>query len=294
MKDVLTQFGEVVLDVDLKKYNTYRIGGITQYLVKPFDVDSLIALIKFLKNNNMAYYLLGSGSNVILPDTNFEGVIIRLDNLKHIEFKNDTCIVEGGMFLASLVNLCLEKGYTNLAFAASIPGTVASAIVGNVGAYNHEIFDYVKDVTILDENDTIKTLNGEDIYHAYRDTEFKKRKVIIIKVTLKLAKGDVSLAKKTIKDNLAHRRETQPLEYPNAGSVFRNPYPLIAGKLIEESHLKGKMIGGAMVSRKHANFIINYNNATSSDIITLIELIKKEIKERNNIDLELEQIIVKW
>ncbi len=290
----LTNFGEVLTQVDLKKYNTYGLGGTAAYLVKPNDLTKLIDLIKYLKEHKMSYYLLGSGSNVILPDNNFAGVIIKLEHLNKISFAADTAIVEAGATMASFVQDCLKHEIVNFSFAAGIPGTIGAALVGNVGCFGHEIYDYVVDVIILDENDEVKTLPKAAITHGYRSTEFKNRSVVILSATLKAMKGSIEAAQKQIKENNCKRQATQPLGTKNAGSVFRNPPGVSAGKLIEEANFKGFKIGDAMVSPKHANFIINTQKASSRDIIELITKIKKTIKEKNNIDLELEQIIVKW
>ena len=290
----LEKYGEVLTNVDLKKYNTYGIGGKAKYLVKPFNVSSLKDLILDLKKNDISYYLLGMGSNVILPDTDYDGVIIRLDNLNTITINNEKAEVEGGVLLTYLSNYLIDKGYVNLAFCNGVPGTVASAVIGNVGCFKHEIFDYLISVTIINEEGNIETILKKDLSYGYRYTEFKKRNVVIIAATFILEKGDKLLAQKEIQENNLYRQTHQPLGTKNAGSVFRNPIGYAAGKLIEDAKLKKMMVGGAMVSEKHANFIINYHNATSSDIIELITKIKKEIKRIYDIDLELEQIIVKW
>lgn len=294
MKKILEKYGEVKENIDLKKYNTYGIGGKARFLVKPLDISNLVSLIKYLKEENMAYFLLGSGSNVILPDEDFLGVIIRLDNLNKIVIQDDLAFIEGGVPLTFFSNYCLSLGYTNLVFCNGVPGTVASALVGNVGCFKHEIYEYLVDVTILNEKGNIEKIAKENIQYSYRYTEFKKRNIVILKATFKLEKGSVSIAEEKIKEQILFRQKNQPLGTKNAGSVFGNPLNNSAGKLIEEAGLKNRRVGGAVVSTKHANFIINDNNAKSSDIISLIEIIKKEVKEKYNIDLKLEQQIVKW
>lgn len=294
MQEELKKYGDLLENVDLKKYNTYGIGGYSKYLLKPYDIKSLKETLDYLKNHDMPYYLLGKGSNIILPDEDFEGVIIRLDNLNRITFKENMVEVEAGCSLASLVSEALTLSYVNLSFAQNIPGTVGAAILGNAGCYHHEIFDYIKDITILDKDGNIKTLPKEKITYGYRTTNLGKEKNIVLKATFILEKGDVEEAKKEVQLNFQKRQATQPLNTKNAGSVFKNPPDVAAGKLIEDLNFKGYTIGGAKVSDKHANFIINYDNATSCDIINLITTIKKEVKAQKNIDLELEQIIVKW
>lgn len=293
MKDKLITFGDLEENVDLKKYNTYGIGGKTKYLLKVFDIPHFINLINFLKTEKVPFYILGSGSNVILPDNDFEGVIIRLDYLNKISFKSDTVEVEAGALLSTVTKEAMKNGYVNLGFAYHIPGVIGAAIIGNVGAFGHEIFDYVREVTILEDRE-IKTLKKADIKYGYRYTELKEKKIIVLKANLALEKGDVDRAMAEIKINYQKRKNTQPIGTKNAGSVFKNPLGYAAGKLIEEAGLKNKRVGGAVVSNIHANFIVNDNFAKSSDIIELIQIIKEEIKKKNNIDLELEQVIVNW
>lgn len=280
-------------NVDLKKLNTYRIGGTAKYLIKPSDMEELKNTIKELNEKNMKYYVLGGGTNVILPDKDFDGAIIKLDKLNAFLIK-DSCVYAGsGLSLNEFIKKCLDEGYTNFSNLYGIPGSLGGAITGNAGANGSEMFDDLCAVLVYNEG-LIKLINKENINYEYRNTEFKNSNVIIIGAIFKLIPGNVDESWQMIKENLEKRKNTQPLEYPSAGSVFKNPKGSSAGKLIDECNLKEKTIGGAKVSKKHANFIINENNATSYDIITLINEIKEEVKKQKNVDLELEQVIVKW
>lgn len=280
-------------NVDLKKLNTYRIGGTAKYLIKPSDMEELKNTIKELNEKNMKCYVLGGGTNVILPDKDFDGAIIKLDKLNAFLIK-DSCVYAGsGLSLNEFIKKCLDEGYTNFSNLYGIPGSLGGAIIGNAGANGSEMFDDLCAVLVYNEG-LIKLINKENINYEYRNTEFKNSNVIIIGAIFKLIPGNVDESWQMIKENLEKRKNTQPLEYPSAGSVFKNPKGSSAGKLIDECNLKEKTIGGAKVSKKHANFIINENNATSYDIITLINEIKEEVKKQKNVDLELEQVIVKW
>ena len=290
----MKNFGEVLENIDLKKYNTYGISVKVKYLVKPYNKECLIKLIKYLDNNRIKWYLLGGGSNIILPDEYFDGVIINLSNLNAYEVTGDEIYAEAGIYLTTLIDKMLDDGYTNYGVLKGIPGQLGGAIVGNAGAYGINIFDYLNSVFIIDENYEIKEIKKEKIDYDYRWTEFKNKKIVIVAAKIKGVKGDVALIKEEISKNFIKRKNTQPLEYKNAGSVFANPKGLAAGYLIDHSGLKNISVGGAKVSEKHANFIINYNNATSHDIINLIEIIKKEVKEKFKVELKLEQVIVKW
>ena len=281
------------MNIDLKNYNTYKIGGVAKYLIKPKTAYDLKPIFDELKNKNIPYLLLGGGSNVILPDEDFNGAIIKLDNLNEVEFKDSICYAGAGILLNKLIKTCIDNGYVNLKKLYGIPGTLGGAIRGNAGCNNDEIFNYLISILVYDDG-VIKYLNKEDIDYSYRETSFKKNNMIILGAILKIELGDANEAYEYIKEIFKDRISKQPLEYPSAGSVFKNPEGDSAGKLIDECGLKNLSIGGAKVSDKHANFIINYEFAKSSDIIKLIEEIKKEVKLKKNIDLELEQIIIKW
>ena len=291
---MMKEYGEVLENVDLKKYNTYGIGGIARFLVSPYSVTHLQGLLEYLNSNNIPWYILGGGSNVILPDDDFAGAIISLKNIDQYEVKKDVISVGAGIRLGVMVKKMLDDGFTNYGSLMGIPGLFGGAIVGNAGAYGISIFDYLISVTVMDRNGNISILKKDDIKYDYRYTELKNNGVIVIAASFLGIKGSVAEELEKIEDNMQKRKSTQPLEYKNAGSVFRNPPNFSAGYLIEHAGLKGLTIGGAKVSERHANFIINYNNAKSRDIIELIGVIKKEVKLRFNEELKLEQVIVKW
>lgn len=290
----MKEYGEFLENVDLKKYNTYGIGGHANYLIKPDTIKHLQDLLKYLNTKKMPWYILGGGSNVIIPDEDFAGVIIKLDKLNKIDFNKDIIKVEAGISLGNFVNDLLNEGYTNYANLMGIPGSLGGAILGNAGAYNTSIFDDLITVSVMDSSGVIKEYAKEDIQYDYRYTEFKGKKNIIVAAKFKGIKGDVALAREKISENLQKRKNTQPLEYKNAGSVFKNPVKYSAGYLIEHAGLKGLTVGGAKVSEKHANFIINFDNAKSRDIIDLIAVIKRAVEKNFDISLDLEQVIVKW
>ena len=289
----MREYGTVLENVDLKKYNTYGIGGKAKYLVMPDSLKDLQDLLAFLQQEKRPWYILGGGSNVILPDTDFNGVIIKLDHLNNYSVHKDIITVGAGITLGEMVNKMLADGYTNYANLLGIPGLLGGAIIGNAGANGTNIFDNLLSVTILRDGNIVE-LKKDDINYDYRYTEFKNTQAIILNAKFQGIKGNVAMAKEMVKENLQRRKNTQPLGTKNAGSVFKNPSNFAAGYLIERAGLKGFKHGGAKVSDKHANFIENFNNATSRDIIELITIIKTEVKKRFQVDLELEQIIVNW
>ena len=289
----MNEYGEVLENVSLKEYNSYGVGGKARFVIKVFP-DKIIDLLKYLKNNNIPWYVLGSGTNVLLPDNDFSGVIIKLDKLNKMTIKDNVVKAESGLLLSSVIQKLLKESFVNMVNLYGIPGTIGAAVIGNVGSFSSSIFDDLISVKFIDENNQIVELKKEQIKYSYRMSEFKERKVIILEASFHITKGSSKEAEAIWKANMQKRKLTQPLGTKNAGSVFKNPQGYSAGKLIEEAGLKGFKVNDAMVSNKHANFIINNQNAQSRDIINLINLIKEEIKKRNNIDLELEQIIVKW
>lgn len=287
---------EIIEDASLINYNTYKLDTYTKYLAIPKSIDELIDLLKYLKKNSIKYFIIGNGSNIILPDEKFNGVVISFKGLNNYEIKDNVIVAEAGCMLPKVATDAINHSLKGLEWATAIPGTIGGSVLGNAGAYLHEIMEVVKEIKVLDKDFNIKTITKNDITYGYRTTSLKeKREYIILSATLELELGNIEESRSIVQDRLKRRQESQPLEYPSAGSVFRNPdKENPAGKLIEEIGFKGKTIGDAQVSLKHANFIININKASSNDIKKLIDMIKKEIKKKDNIDLICEQEIIDW
>lgn len=283
---------EVIEEATLKNFNTYKINAKAKYLVKVKDIDSLREVLKYCQKMGLPYFILGAGSNVIL-DEYFKGMVIKIE-IDNFEIKDKIVTCGAGMMMGKLAKRTIDDNLTGLEWAINIPGTVGGSIVGNAGAYNSEMFDNLVKVKVLDKNLEIKTLKKEEIQYGYRHTNLKDAQVIVLEGTFKLEAGNKEESLALVKDRCERRMASQPLDMPSAGSVFRNPQNDHAGRLIEEAGLKGRQIGGAKVSEKHANFIVNTGTATSNDIKNLIRLIQDKIKEKYNIDLILEQEIVDW
>ncbi len=288
--------GRVEANVSLSKYTTYRVGGIALAIVYPKSVKKLISLVKLLTGSKIKYKVIGNGSNLLFSDKNFDGVIIKLTELTNIKFLSYNKIrVEAGYSLPKLSLLVAKKGLAGLEFASGIPGTVGGAIFMNAGAYKSDMGYIVQSVRVLTPDCKIITFENREMDFHYRSSFLQKHpEYICLDAVIKLKKGDKELLDEVIKERRARRIESQPLEYPSAGSVFRNPEGNFAGKLIEDLGLKGYRIGGAMVSEKHANFIINYDNATSADIKNLIDYVHDRVMDEYNIDLKIEQEFVNW
>lgn len=289
------KIGKVVLDATLKKYTTYKIGGIARVICYPENSEKLIELIKLLRENDIKYMILGCGSNVIFSDEDYEGVIIKLDEMNKIEFSGNKVIAEAGASLILLANLSVNKGYSGLEFATGIPGSVGGAVYMNAGAYKSDMGYVVSKVKVLTPDLKVITMVNSELDFHYRSSFFQKNKgYICLEATIKLKKGNKDEILEIVKERRKRRIESQPLEYPSAGSVFRNPEGDYAGRLIEELGFKGLVKGGAQVSEKHANFVVNINNATAQDVRDLIFFIKEQVKEKYNIDLKVEQEFVNW
>lgn len=284
---------EYYKDISLKKYNTYRLDVKCGYLIYPSNTKELIDLLKYLKESNISYFILGGGSNIILAKPYFD-VVIKLDKLNNIEIKDNIVTAEAGVSLIYLTNLCMNNNLNGLAFAGGIPGMVGASTAMNAGAYKEDMASIVKEVKVVTPSLEVVTLTNKDLNYSYRNSFLKEHKdYICTEVTLEMNYLDKDKIKETMTSRKKRRIDTQPLDKPSAGSVFRNPEGLSAGKLIEDAGLKGYKIGGAEISTKHANFIVNNGTATYEDILELIDYTKKKIKEIYNIDLILEQEIIR-
>lgn len=301
MKEIIdiiekSNIGKVEKNAKLSKYTTYKTGGIAKAIVYPRNKTCLVKLIRLLRSHDVKYKILGNGSNLLFSDKTYNGVLIRLNAFDDVEFLARNKIrVGAGYSLMKLSLQCARKGLAGLEFAAGIPGTIGGAIFMNAGAYKSDMGYIVQSVKVLTPDLKIITLENKEMKFHYRSSFLQNNPgYICLEVILKLVKGDKDALDEVIKERRKRRMESQPLEYPSAGSVFRNPEGMFAGQLIEESGLKGKKIGGAMVSEKHANFIINHKNAKSSEIKELIELVHDTVLEKYNVDMRCEQEFVNW
>lgn len=283
----------VKYDVKLKYFNTYKIESEAKYLINVETIDGLINILKYLKESNIEYFILGAGSNIIL-DNYFNGAIIKLSGLDYVTIDKNILVAGAGTMMGKISQSALNNSLTGLEWAINIPGTLGGSINGNAGAYNSEIFDNLISIKVLTEDLEVKEMKKEEFVVSYRHTNIKDLNLIVLEGKFKLSKGNQEEAKELIKNRCERRLESQPLDKPSAGSVFRNPAGDHAGRLIEAAGLKGKRIGGAEISLKHANFIVNVGGATSNDIKNLIKLVKDEVKKQFNVDLILEQEIIDW
>ena len=285
--------GRKQYDVSLEKYTTYKINTIAKIIITPRNIEELKKALNTIKKNNLKYKIIGNGSNLIFVNEIYDGVLIKLDSFDEMKIIKNKIIVGAGYNLIKLTMKAANAELTGLEFASGIPGTVGGAIYMNAGAYKSDMGYIVESVEVLNPEGEIVTLKNKDLDYHYRTSFFQKHKdYVILEATLILRKGKKEAILELIKDRRLRRIETQPLEYPNAGSVFRNPEGDYAGRLIEECNLKGFSVNDAYVSEKHANFIINKGNASGKDIKNLIEKVQNEVKKKFNIELKNEQEIV--
>jgi UDP-N-acetylmuramate dehydrogenase len=285
--------GEVLEDINLKQYTTYKAGGIGKVLVIPNSINDLVKLLNYIKENKLKYKILGFGSNLIFTNEVYDGVLIKLDKLNDVKIEGTKITVGAGYSLIKLSLLAAKNDLAGLEFASGIPGTVGGAVFMNAGAYKSDMGYIVTEIKVLTPDLEVKTMYNNELDFHYRTSFLQKnRDYVCLEATLVLYKGKKEAIMNVIRDRKLRRLESQPLEYPSAGSVFRNPEGDFAGRLIEEIGYKGKQIGGAMVSTKHANFIINVGGATGKDIKKLITDIQEKIKKEYNIELKVEQEFV--
>ena len=280
----------VLQNEPMNKHTTFKIGGPADLFVKVEKLEELKYAIDICKAKNIPITIIGNGSNVLVKDNGIRGVTIKL-NFKDIELVDDNTIkAESGVLLSKISNFAYENGLTGFEFACGIPGTIGGAIRMNAGAHGKPISDVIASTTYFDkENGTIHTISNKDNEFGYRESIFSKNSnYIIISAELKLEYGNKDDIKKMIDENLAFRKETQPINLPSAGCVFKRGKDFISSKLIDECGLKGLNVNDAYVSEKHAGFIVNKGNAKAKDVLELIEIVKQKVYEKYSTEIELE------
>ncbi len=290
MINELKHICEINENFDLKNYNTLKLDSKCKCIVFPSNEDELIQVLKLLKNEK--HFVMGNASNIVLPRF-YDGYIIKLSKFKEFNNENDIVYAQSGVMINKLATTISNMGYSGLDPFTGIPGTIGGCIYGNAGCFGSSMSEVLIDARVYDGKDII-TLKNEDFKFNYRYSMLKENKnFVILSSRFKVEKGNVDVIKQLILERTNKRVSTQDLKNPSNGSMFRNPENASAGKLIDDLGLKGYSVGGAMVSNIHANFIVNKSNATQEDIIELVKYIKSKVKEKYNIDLVLEQEIIK-
>lgn len=291
-----TNIGKIEQDVFLSNYTTYKVGGLASCIIYPKNIEKVVELVKLINKYSLKFKILGNGSNLLFSDRKYEQVLISLSNINQLEIIENKITVGAGYSLMRLARDAMKRSLTGLEFAAGIPGTVGGAVFMNAGAYKSDMGYLVRTAKVLTPDLKIIELTNIEMDFHYRSSFFQKHQnYIILEVTLKLENGKKKAIEEVMAERKKRRMETQPLEFPSAGSVFRNPENMpAAGKLIEDVGLKGLTKGGARISPKHANFIVNIGGASADDIKSLIEFVQDTVKEHYNITLKVEQEFVNW
>lgn len=279
----------VKLQEPMSRHTTFRIGGPADFYLCPHSTKEVQEIVEICKEENLPYFVLGNGSNLLVSDKGYRGVVIQLwKNFSDITVK-DCCIqAKAGALLSKVAAEALEAGLTGMEFASGIPGTIGGAAFMNAGAYGGEMKDIIKSVKVLDTQGEVRVLPKEELKMGYRTSIVKEKGYTVLSVELELSKGNREEIRNTMEDLKERRTSKQPLEMPSAGSTFKRPEGYFAGKLIMDSGLRGFSVGGAQVSEKHCGFVVNKGGATAMDVLTLIREVQRKVKEQFGVDLETE------
>ncbi|MDO5715374.1 MAG: UDP-N-acetylmuramate dehydrogenase [Tissierellia bacterium] len=286
-------WGDFLYQEEMKNFTSFQVGGPADLVIRPKDEKSLIQIIKRCREKNYNYYILGNCSNIIVHDDGFRGVIILLKHRLQDISKQDNFITAGaGASLKAVSEYATEHSLSGLEFAHGIPGTVGGAMVMNAGAYDGEMKMVVSSVRVLTLNNEIVELSNEEMNFRYRNSRVQDEKLVVLSTTFQLQKGNREEIRKKYEDFDKRRQEKQPLDMPSAGSTFKRPTGYFAGKLIDDSGLRGFTHRGAGVSQKHCGFVVNKGNATARDILETIEMIQKVVYDNFGVELEREVKII--
>lgn len=286
--------GKVLENEPLAKHTTIKIGGPADIYIEPKSTDSLCKAIEIIKDNNVKWTVIGRGSNLLVADKGIEGVVIKLGaGMDDFDLNGEILTVGGGCSVIRLATIISKKGFSGLEFASGIPGSIGGAVYMNAGAHGSDMSNIVVKARILFDDGTIQWLSNQELEFSYRTSILQeKRPGICIEAVLQLKTGEKEDIVAVMQKNKDYRRDTQPWNYPCAGSIFRNPLPNYAGQLVEAAGLKGYQLGGAKISEMHGNFIVNAGGATAQDVLDLIEFVKKTILEKYDITMETEVEII--
>lgn len=280
---------QILEEEPMKKHTTFRIGGPAEYLILPQTTEEIADVIKLCRQEEIPWYIVGNGSNLLVADEGVCGVVIQLlRNFNQIQVEGCQIRMQAGAQNAAVAKRALDASLTGFEFAAGIPGTIGGAVVMNAGAYGGEMKDILKEVTVLDPNGMIRTIPAEELELGYRTSIIARKGYVVLEAVIVLKSGDPKEIKAAM-DELKEKRVTkQPLEYPSAGSTFKRPEGYFAGKLIMDAGLRGFSVGGAQISEKHCGFVINKGNATAKDVTELMDETKKIVMEKFGVALEPE------
>ncbi|MBZ2175910.1 UDP-N-acetylmuramate dehydrogenase [Schnuerera sp. xch1] len=286
-------FGKILYNEPMKNHTSFKIGGPADILIIPDNEQDIIDAIKFCRNNDVKYFIMGNGTNLLVKDTGIRGVVIKVANgFDKIDVNNDILICQSGALLSKIAKVALRNSLAGFEFASGIPGSIGGAITMNAGAYGGEMKDIVTKVKVLDRDNNVVEFTNDEMKFRYRGSEVIDQELVVLGVEIKLEKEEYSLIDEKMRDFTDRRISKQPLEFPSGGSTFKRPEGYYAGKLIDDAGLRGVRYRDAQVSEKHCGFIINTGEATFEDVITLIKTVQKIVHDKFGVKLETEIKII--
>ncbi|KNF09148.1 UDP-N-acetylenolpyruvoylglucosamine reductase MurB [Gottschalkia purinilytica] len=291
-KNIITN-GTVLIDEPMKNHTSFKIGGPVDILVMPGSLEEVSSSIKACKENDIEYMVMGNGSNLLITDKGIRGVIIKIaENLNEVKVEDNKIIAQSGALLSVVSKMALKHSLGGLEFASGIPGSLGGAVAMNAGAYGGEMKDVISKVKCIDLDGNIVEFTNSEMNFGYRQSIVQKERLIVVEGEITLKEEDYDKINEYMKELNKKRTTKQPLHLPSAGSTFKRPEGYFAGKLIEDSGLRGLRHGDAQVSDQHCGFIVNLGNATSSDVINLIRTVQKTVKDKFGVQLETEVKII--
>lgn len=279
----------LLLDMPMKEHTSFKIGGPAALLIDIASIDEAVEVLKILNHSEAKYYVMGNGSNMLVHDQGYDGVIVKLSEyLTNVTIRGNEVTAESGILLSTLSKIIAKESLIGFEFASGIPGTVGGAITMNAGAYDGEMKDCVVSVKVLKEDGTVEDILNGDMNFGYRMSDVKVHNYIVLETTFRFDKGDPTVILEKTRDFTQRRTSKQPLTLPSAGSMFKRPVGYYAGKLIDDSGLRGARIGDAQVSEKHCGFIVNRGSATCKEVLDLINMVRKVVLDKYGVMLETE------
>lgn len=279
----------VHINEPMSRHTSFRIGGPADYFLQPSDTEQIKKILDICRENKLPFFILGNGSNLLVSDTGFSGVIIQLfHNFERIIVEDSLIRAQAGALLSGIAVTARDHSLTGFEFAGGIPGTLGGAVMMNAGAYGGEMKHVLKEATVMTQSGEILAIPADRLNMGYRTSVIKEAGYIVLDAVLFLQKGDQEKIRAKMKELTDLRVSKQPLEYPSAGSTFKRPEGYFAGKLIMDAGLRGYQVGGAQISEKHCGFVINKGNATASDVLRLIEDVRNRVYEQFGVNLEPE------
>ncbi len=282
----------IIENEPMKKHTSFKVGGPANLFLRPQSKEELEKVLKICKASGKPFYIMGNGSNLIVRDGGYSGIIINTKELNLVKVEGETLIAEPGISLKDLADIALEEKLTGIEFASGIPGSLGGAVTMNAGAYDGEMKKIITSIQVITEDGTVKTIPQAACAFGYRSSVLQANNWVLISVEIQLKQGNYQEIKDKMLDLNTQRATKQPLEYPSAGSTFRRPEGYYAGKLVQDAGFRGHRVGGAQVSEKHSGFVINRDGATATDILNLIGAIQAGVRSQFGVELKTEVIVI--